>query len=247
MPASVLLGIDDAGLVGTPGTNQLARHLVRTFGHAERPSMITRHQLLEDPQVPCTRKNGCVAVRFESTLDSQEQLIVEVRKVMRSWCPAGSDPGLCAATAVPREVVEFGRRCQIELVTQQEARDLAARHGIHLEGLGGTEGGVIGALAALGLHQTGDDGRVVHLGTSQDEPFDVCGPQPIEEIFRRGVEHVFRRDDGEPVFAGTIHLEKKLRPNLRRGRVVLFVVPHERFEPVGDGEAGRQWQTVRVV
>lgn len=241
MTVEVLLGIDDTDTLDAPGTNQLARHLVRTFGHPSRPSMITRHQLLEDPRVPCTRKNGCVCVRFAASLDSPQAVVRRVREVMHAWCPAGSDPGLCVTTTAPPEVVVFGRRCQRELVRQQEARDLAARLGIHLEGLGGTEDGVIGALAAVGLHTTGDDGRVVHFGTSQSEPFDIVGVHSLETILACGVAEVLRLDDGSPVVAGRVALEKKLRPNLRGGRIVLYV------EPNCSAEVAAEWRSVKVV
>jgi hypothetical protein len=104
---------------------------------------------------------------------------------MRAWFVDGSDPGLCVAENVPAEVIEFGRRCQRELVDQQTARALAAKHGIHLEGLGGTEGGIIGALAAAGLAVTEDDGRVIQIGTFPD---DRWGLESISALGELGVE-----------------------------------------------------------
>jgi hypothetical protein len=148
---------------------------------------------------------------------------------------------LCLAPTVPPEVVAFGRRCQGEIVQQSEARRLAAQFGIHLEGLGGTEGGVIGALAAVGLHTTGDDGRVVHFGTSHSEPFDIVGVHSLQAIFACGVVDVLRHDDGSPVVAGSVALEKKLRPNLRGGRIVLYVEPNRSVE------TDAEWRSVRVV
>lgn len=240
MPVAVLLGLDDTDTLDTPGTNQLARHLVRKFGHPEQESLITRHQLLEDPRVPCTRKNGCACIRFATIFGSPDEVFERVRETVLAWVPEGSDPGLCVTTSVPADVVEWGRRCQRELVRQRDARELAARLGIRLEGLGGTEDGVIGALAAIGLQHSGDDGRVVHRGTSQSEPFDIVGAPTIEEIRRSGVDAVVRYDDHTPVVAGRVTLAKKLRPNLRGGRVVLYVAPAE-----ANDEA--EWQAVKVV
>src|SRR6185503_7864697 len=93
-------------------------------------------------------------------------------------------------------VIEFGRRCQRELVTQAEARDLAERSGIRLEGLGGTEDGVIGALAAVGLLASGNDGRVVHR-PGWTWPDSFAGPQPIDAILTRGVDEVRDSRSGE--------------------------------------------------
>lgn len=58
----IYVGIDDTDTLDSPGTNQLARHLVQKLAGRWRSDLITRHQLLEDPRVPCTRKNGCVAM-----------------------------------------------------------------------------------------------------------------------------------------------------------------------------------------
>ncbi len=52
----IYIGIDDTDTLDTPGTNQLARHLVRELTGLVRGRVVTRHQLLEDPRVPCTRK-----------------------------------------------------------------------------------------------------------------------------------------------------------------------------------------------
>jgi len=58
---------------------------------------------------------------------------------------------------------------QYRVVTQEEARRLASLSAIYLEGLGGTEGGVIGALAAVGPASTNCEGRVVQWDDWQDD------------------------------------------------------------------------------
>jgi hypothetical protein len=138
------VGLDDTDTLQDPGTNQLARHLVRELAGSFSGRMIIRHQLSADDWcgVPAP-------------------LIDRLREIIMPWCPAGSDPGLCVATAVPAPIIAWGLRCQRELVTQVEARQLAADHGVFLQGLSGTEDGVIGALSAVGLMATKNDGRVV--------------------------------------------------------------------------------------
>src|SRR5690606_15744034 len=94
--------------------------------------------------------------------------------------------GLCVdINGTPAAASKFGRRCQQEIVTQWEAREVAAAHGFHLEGLGGTEGGVIGALAAVGLAATADDGRIVQHG---EWPDDLEEWQEVPLIQERGIE-----------------------------------------------------------
>ena len=230
------VGIDDTDVVGSPGTNQLARCLVRRVAGQFRCRLIVRHQLLEDPRVPCTSKNGSASMLLEPRGEVEVAwLIGELRSGMREWFVPGSDPGLCVAASVPAAIVEFGRRCQREWIEQQDARGLASRHGLHLEGLGGTEGGVIGALAAVGLAAQGDDGRVVQIGSWPD---DLAGPQELETLHARGVE-VRGMATGESVTSGRIDVGKHLRPNYRRGAVVLFV------EPCDDSAVVR-WRAVRL-
>jgi hypothetical protein len=235
--AMIYVGIDDTDTLDDPGTNQLARHLVRELSDQFRGRIIVRHQLLEDPRVPCTRKNGCASIQFEPKRPATlEQLTDPVRDIMLQWCPRGSDPGLCVTSEIPIPVVEWGLRCKRELVSQAEAHQLAAQFDIYLEGLGGTEDGVIGALAAVGLMATGDDGRVVHFGFGSEDWYDVTGCLDVADIRSRGVDEIRTIDSGEPVTSGTIDVGKRLRPNYRQGKVVLYVAridaPH--------------WEAVRV-
>ncbi len=233
------VGLDDTDVVGTRGTNQLARAILKAIGPAARDAMICRHQLFFDPRVPYTSKNGSASIQLPRlSAGDTARLIGEVRGVMRAWFVPGSDPGLCVAAGVPGEVIEFGRRCQREVVMKAEARALAARAGIHLEGIGGTEQGMIGALAAVGLIASGDDGRVVQLAW-WPHPDDFAGPHTSAEILARGVDDIRRQDTGARVSEGTvIDVGKHLRPNVRGGRIVLFV------EPSDDGASA--WRAVKL-
>jgi hypothetical protein len=234
----IYVGIDDTDTLDDPGTNQLARHLAVELADQFRCHMIVRHQLLEDPRVPCTRKNGCASMRFEPIGSATvEEFIDRVRRIVRDWCPTASDPGLCVTRAVPRPVVVWGQRCQRELVTQSEARILAAQRDVYLEGLGGTEDGVIGALAAIGLMATENDGRVVYFGAMGGEDwYDVTGCLDVSDILSRGVDEIRQMESGELVTTGIIDVGKRLRPNYRDGRIVLYVTRGET----------PHWQAVRV-
>jgi len=130
---------------------------------------------------------------------------------------------LAVAESIPKTVADWGRRAKCELLTQKEAHALAAAHGVYLEGLAGTQDGVIGALAALGLMSTHDDGRVVYLPLNEHkDALDIRGELEVEAILARGIDAVVDIDTGEPITCGTLEVAKKLRPNLRAGRIVLF-------------------------
>lgn len=218
----IYVGLDDTDMPDTPGTNQLARVLIRHVADRYRCGRLLRHQLFFDPRVPYTSKNGSASLVLEPRTGEPgdlSPLIEALRTRMLEWYVPGSDPGLCVTTTVPAEVTAFGQRCQQELVTREDAEQLAEAHGVYLEGLGGTRGGMIGALAAVGLAAAWNDGRVVVLG---DWPDDLSGPQPVAVVESRGIA-VIEEATGNPVRTGVVDVGKHLRPNVRQGRVVLFV------------------------
>jgi hypothetical protein len=234
----ILIGIDDTDAPDSKGTNQLARSIVVALADRYECVRILRHQLLDDPRVPYTSKNGSASIALAPKAAVNAKLLLDTcRRVMRAWYVEGSDPGLCLdLNGVAHEASSFGRRCQQELVGQQEARTLAQRLGLRLEGLGGTEGGVIGALAAVGLAATGNDGRIVQLGRWPD---DLTQWQPVSAIRERGVE-VRQFDCTGSIERGLVDLGKRLRPNVCDGRPVLFVQPHS------EQRSQDRWQAVRL-
>ena len=238
----IWVGIDDTDMPDTPGTNQLARKLVQAIAVRFRCRRIVRHQLCGDPSIPCTSKNGSASIWLEPVNDPGDSLAegdldwlrAELIRVMREWYVVGSDPGLCIATSIPDCIVEFGLRAQQEIVTQSAARDLAKQQGLSLEGLGGTEGGVIGALAAVGLARDQNDGRIVQY---ESWPDDLEGIVTVNQLASRAVQ--VRDLTGQTILAGRINLGKKLRPNCRAGLAVLTVEP-------GDHPA-YDWRALKVL
>jgi hypothetical protein len=239
----LLLGIDDTDMLDSPGTNKLAIHLAQLLAPEVTVRMILRHQLFFDPRVPYTSHNGSASLLLEVADDFEiSRLADTIRPVIEQWCPEGSDPGFCITRQVPAEIVEFAQRCQYDVVSQAEALDLAAKHGIHLEVVGGTGDGIIGALAAVGLLSTRNDGRVLHFGRIEELPYDITGYQVVATLLSRGVGQIECRDTGEVISSGAIKLGKRLRPNLRAGNIVLYVVPN-----VAEDSALALWEAVKVV
>ncbi len=214
----LFIGLDDTDTLETRGTGHLAREVAGKLAADYAVEGVTRHQLLVDPRVPYTAKNSSAAVilRTNGHLDLNG-LMARVRAMVREGHSPGSDPGLCIARPVPAAVSSFGRRVQQHVVCQEEARSLAAAHGLLLMGLGGTGRGVIGALAAVGLAAAGDDGRYVLVGGSRD----LAGLRPISDVLDAGVATVCTLD-GLEVTEGLV-LTDKLRPARRRGRPVAVV------------------------
>ena len=232
------LGIDDTDVVGSPGTNQLARAILDRLGPAAKDAIICRHQLFFDSRVPYTSQNGSASIQLpHGDALPPAALIDAVRDVMHASYVHGSDPGLAVAITASPEMAAFAARAKAEVVTQSEARDIARRAGCHLEGLGGTEQGVIGALAAIALAASGNDGRVVHLD-GWPWPDDFNGVQSVDAIAERGVAEL-RTMSGEPCTGNAVDVGKHLRPNWRGGRVILLVEP--------PANAGSPWRALKPV
>jgi len=92
-----------------------------------------------------------------------ERLIKEAGEFLERDSAPGSDPGLCIAvekkTQNKESLIKFGYETKRRVIPKEESYALADRLGIHLSEHGGTGLGVIGALAAVGLRMTNNDGR----------------------------------------------------------------------------------------
>jgi tRNA(Ile2) C34 agmatinyltransferase TiaS len=212
------IGMDDTDNLDSRGTGHLARQVAGSLAADYQILGVVRHQLLFDPRVPYTKHNSSATIVLDADAGVDlKVLFQQVKDCMAADFQPGSDPGLCVTAEVPEAITHFGQRAKVELVDQAEARQLAARYGILLEGLGGNEGGVIGALAGVGLAASGDDGRYVLVGRMRE----LSGLHPPEALLAAGVEHL-QTVDGSPVTQGMI-LTSKLRPARRGGRPVAVV------------------------
>ncbi|MGC9346701.1 MAG: ABC transporter substrate-binding protein [Anaerolineae bacterium] len=215
------IGLDDTDVLGSRGTGHLARQVATLLASDYEVLGVTRHQLLLDPRIPCTKKNSSAAVLLDAPATERERVLGIVKAAMADAFVLGSDPGLCVAVDVPDAITAFGHRTQQEVVSRTDAHTLIEAHGaeagITLMGLGGDNRGVIGALAAVGLAATGHDGRYVLVGRIRE----LSGLQPIQAVLDAGVAEV-RTLEGQPVIEGRIDTDR-LRPARRDHRPVAVV------------------------
>lgn len=223
-----LIGFDDTDTVGADrGTGKLVRWLEDVLPAGCRLYGVVRQQLLVAPGVPYTSHNSAACALVDGAGGLRERLVRIAARHIESYALEGSDPGLCLAAegdSALEALADHGRRCTREIVTREEA-SLAAE-GVHLSGHGGTDDGVIGAAAAVGLTWLGWSGRFIERGALRDLP----DPLTVGDLREAGIAVVsVERDalfpgDEESVTAGGW-----LRPRLWGGRAVLPV------EPVEDG------------
>jgi len=214
-----LIGIDDTDMPDTRGTGRLARMMAAELARdGLRVCGVTRHQLLVHPDVPYTSHNSAACVGIEGAVADRLDWI---RGYVRERSPEGADPGVCAAEAkaVGESVMEFGRRAQQEVVTLEEAKHLGEQDGCALAGLGGTNHGMIGALAAVGLRAAGSDGRFIELGRMRHlgERVRVCA------LKEAGIDAVHSPGPIKPKLDEWVRTFGWIRPRLRRGKAVLLV------------------------
>lgn len=235
-----LVGIDDTDDPESRGTGHLVREIgarIAAAGLAEVHG-ISRHQLFFDPRIPYTSHNSSLCLDAEIAPDRAGELAAYCRAYLRAESARDADAGLCivAWSKVSTEVIGFGRRAKTEIVTQQEARTLAAREGILLEGLTGDEGGVIGALAAVGLRRTDNDGRFNwRRGTREAEPLIS-----VEKLLRTtGIDSVLSVSGGVVKPDDLIDVRPWPRAILAKGRAVLLV------EEAGEENGNCNWRLAR--
>jgi hypothetical protein len=108
-------------------------------------------------------------------------------------------------------------------VTQKEA--LQAAVGSHLSGHGGSNDGIIGAAAGVGLTAHGWGGRFIEFGKLRDFPERVR----VSDLERSGIAVVsIDRDSRIPAFEDAVDTKGWLRPRLWGGRPVLPVISRDR-------------------
>jgi len=214
----IFIGMDDTDNLQSRGTGRLSRSVAEELARDFKIHGVVRHQLLVDPRVPYTSHNSCAVIVLEGPAGTSLPVLFErVKQQMLDDFQPGSDPGLCVTDHIPQDVIAFGHKAQSEFVTQKEARELAAANNILLEGLGGTQDGVIGSLAGVGLAFEGNDGRYLQVGHLRE----LSGLQTIETVLDAGVSAV-QTVEGQPVKQGLV-MADKLRPARRNGQPVALV------------------------
>jgi len=223
----LIICMDDTDNLESKGTGWLVEDACRemtTMGWG-RYSMISRHQLFVHPDIPYTSHNSSMVFTADTDVPSDTYANFLSAYLEKNSAP-GSDPGLCIVqepTNGTREaLISFGRRAKKEVLTKDEAYALANTLGVHLSEHGGTGGGVIGALAGIGLRLWGNDGRFrgwFHLGREGEivTADRILAFDAVETIRTPGGETV--QDDAP------IALCEQLKTICMDGRSTLLVHP----------------------
>ena len=114
----------------------------------------------------------------------------------------------------------FGQRAKHDVLTLAEASRLAERKQLLLEGLTGDHGGIIGALAAVGLRVAGNDGRFLWLPGLRE----LSGIYAIDQLRRATPIELVQTIAGVDVpSTDRIEVGDWVRPLLKHGHSLLLV------------------------
>jgi tRNA(Ile2) C34 agmatinyltransferase TiaS len=216
----IYVGIDDTDTLESRGTGRLARDIAAALSIKYQIFGVTRHQLFVHPDIPFTSHNSCAVINVETEPSAMEEIFSITKKLMLEDFIDGSDPGLAAATSsqITPAVVAFGLDTKSIIVTQERAREVAKNCKIRFEGLGGTQGGIIGAIAGLGLASLKNDGRFLLKGKNRE----LSGYRSISEIIYAGIDEVLALN-AKTVTEGKVYIPKNATPSFVQGKAILFV------------------------
>ena len=221
-----LVGIDDTDTLETRGTGFHARQMAAEIEAAGvgRTLGITRHQNFVHPEIKYTSHNSSACLRIES--EDEIKLKELCRDFLLRIAPEGSDVGLCVVPEkqVSDQVINWGLDAKRLILFQEDALKLAFEEQIYLEGLTGTHLGVIGALAAVGLRKSGNDGRFIWLKGKKELREIISGVYSVNELKEEvGIEQIVDKEgklceENEPV-----HVHDWFRPVMKDNKVTLIV------------------------
>ncbi len=217
-----LIGMDDTDSVERPGTAVLARRLAEWLrnDHMAEPMCITRHQLSMKKRILYTGHNSAVCILVDT--ENMEGVWETARDFLALEADVASNTGLCLSRweAVGHDLIAWGHRAKKELLTLEDAQAVAAKGRVRSTVVKGTGAGLIGALAAIGLHREGNDGRFLWVPGLPE----LQGKYSVGEIFERTAIDRVCTLDGMPLpIQEIVEIGEWTRPVLRNGQATLYV------------------------
>lgn len=223
----ILICIDDTDNIESRGTGELAENIASAIERSGwgKTYPVTRHQLLIHKDIPYTSHNSSMCFGAEIEEKYLQDVINYAADYLQCESEKEADPGLCVVVVDhlndKKKLIDFGYKAKKEVLTKQNAYDLAKELDIHLSEHGGTGQGVIGALAGTGLRLSGNDGKFKgshKIDTSKSNIIkvsDICSHDNIDKV--RSLEGTYLDDEQ------LIMLEGKVKTVMIEGKSVLLV------------------------
>ena len=222
----VFVAIDDTDNAESRGTGFRARELAAMIRKEKlgNVSAVTRHQLFVSEKIPYTSHNSSACIVMDTEKNMLEQIIELSANYLVEHSAPGSDAGLCVCTEhdITEDLISYARKAKTEVLTMEGTRELARKHKIFLEGYTGTRQGIIGSLAAVGLHAAGNDGRFLLCKGMRE----IFGIYPAKEILNiTGIAEIKTTDNKILSNFEKVLLTEWWRPVLQHKQAILYVEP----------------------
>jgi len=222
----ILVCIDDTDNIESRGTGELAEMIAQAIEKQDwgKCSWITRHQLLLDPAVPYTSHNSSMCFKADINIEYLQQIIDYAANFLEQESQVDADPGLCVIVIDDfldtKSLIDFGYRVKREVVTKDDAYNLASRLNVHLSEHGGTGQGIIGALAGAGLRLSDNDGWIkgkikINAPNNIINVRDLCSHPAIDKVRNM---HGGYLEDSELIVLGAM-----VKSIIMEGRAVVLV------------------------
>jgi len=221
-----LAGIDDTDNEFSRGTGFRTRDLTSHIYTNKLGTVhsISRHQLYVHPEIPFTSHNSSACLDIET--NNIEALRLFMADYLKCESAEGSDAGLCIIehNSVSNRVINWGKRAKKEILIQEEAYQIAKEEKFYLEGFLGTKGGIIGALAGIGLRKYGNDGRFFWLAGKELREYN--GIYTCSTLYQNSRFDQIVSTNGEILNnEDRIFVDEWLRPVLKNLKISIIVEP----------------------
>lgn len=234
-----MLAIDDSRQLDGGKAGVTAASLTKAiedngWGSCTIPS---RHRLYPNPSTGCKKHNTARSFSADIKEEKLSEFINYACNMIKKIVTPDSNTGL--AIAVPEqientdELIDYAYKAKEELVSKNEALELAKKPGIYLFELSGSGQGIIGALAGAGLNMTGNDGQFRgKLELSKEEYYIATVKEIIEKTYVEQVKDMDFENIGEDEF---VRMGEKVKVVKLDDKYTLMVFPTEIEYP--------KWQT----
>ena len=235
------IGIDDTDNNKSRGTGYKARLLGESIKEKKLGILksITRHQLFFHPDVPYTSHNSSACLIIDS--ENAENLKNFCIEFLKKEAEQGSDAGLCIceSSKIHTNIQAFGYSAKRKIVTQNEAKKIASENKLFLEGYTGNKDGIIGALAAVGLCASGNDGRFIFLkGLRQIKSGIYSASELLSNL---DIDNIANIDGLIANESDYIFVSDWIRPVLKNHQKILVVEKVEDYDNYQWETAGRNF------
>lgn len=228
----IFIGIDDTDNAESKGTGFFSREL----GHSiEKKGLgkvlgISRHQLLKSSDIIYTTRNSASCIELMICIDIKE-IVSFIKDFIKKNATPESHTGFCIIDSqrVTKNLILFGKKAQKSKISISDATSIAKEDCIYVGGKSETANGIIGALAAIGLRASGNDGIMIWAKGKEIMP--MKGVFNAGEVYSSTHIDILKSVDGFKIPVNArIEICETDNPTIKENSVTLFVEEHPEKE-----------------